>query len=746
MIWQCHYVAIITRSQVKQAITREIFQASTTGDKLMAALTIPPAMDDDFYWKFYFFHSEERDDSKIGDEEYFKDGDFLLGGLIEQNTYFGQITSNFTEHPWNDYSDIVFDYFEDEGVAAEKTLRILTGTNDQAPNYICSRRGVVAAFIGTHSSQTSLLMARLTGLLGYIQVSYGAMDPMFNDRLQFPFFFRTVPDERSQAGAIIKILQHFGWTWVGILTSDDDNGQRESEELKEKIYSWGGCVAYLRRLQRNMAFTKDIAADILRVVKSSTVNVIIVYISADHIRDFLNIFYRIKNTEFVWIITYTYFGDFEYDETKVVLNGSLLVSLRRYIQNIHFTLSSDEIFFDENGISPGYFDIMNLVVSEGSAMTEEIIGSYNPSAPGNQTFVFNTSAFRWHHMYTKLPVSKCSDTCEPGHRKSSRDGEPSCCYDCVPCLEGEISNKTDMDNCIPCPEDQWSNDGRDRCIPRIIELLTYGDPLGAALASASIVFSVITAVVLGLFVLHRNTPVVKANNRDLSYILLMSLMFSFLCSLLFIGQPGTMTCHLRQTGFGIIFAAAVSSVLAKTITVVIAFKATKPDSKFRQFMGSRVSICVVLVSTLVQVAVCIVWLVRSPPYPDYDTKSVTGKMILLCNEGSVIAFYIVIGYIGLLSALSFLVAFLVRKVPDTYNEAQLITFSMLVFCSVWISFIPAYLSTKGKYIVAVEIFAILASSAGLLGCIFFPKCYIILLRPELNTRGHITRKNKETSK
>ncbi|KAM4706515.1 vomeronasal type-2 receptor 26-like [Discoglossus pictus] len=297
-----------------------------------------------------------------------------------------------------------------------------------------------------------------------------------------------------------------------------------------------------------------------------------------------------------------------------------------------------------------------------------------------------------------------------------------------------------MDNCIPCPEDQWSNDRRDTCIPRIIELLTYEDPLGAALACASIVFSVTTAVVLGLFVLHRNTHVVRANNRDLSYILLMSLMFSFLCSLLFIGKPGTMTCHLRQTGFGIIFAAAVSSVLAKTITVVIAFKATKPDSKLRQFVGSRVSTCLVLVSTLVQVAVCIVWLVRSPPYPDYDTTSVTGRMILLCNEGSAIAFYIVIGYIGLLSALSFLVAFLVRKVPDTYNEAQLITFSMLVFCSVWISFIPAYLSTKGKYIVAVEIFAILASSAGLLGCIFFPKCYTILLRPELNTRGHIKRK------
>ncbi|XP_041849955.1 vomeronasal type-2 receptor 1 [Melanotaenia boesemani] len=447
--------------------------------------------------------------------------------------------------------------------------------------------------------------------------------------------------------------------------------------------------------------------------------------------------------------------------------------LMYYLKNVRYKVphTEEEIYFNDGEIE-GFYDIINWQVSSDGEISYVNVGHYNGSAAQEDRLHLMNGSIIWNNEALEPPRSVCSENCQPGTRKGIRQGEPVCCFDCIPCADGEISNTTNARECILCSGDYWSNDAHDACVPKIIEFLAFDEPLGITLIVISAFGALVTIAVGVVFVLHIGTPLVKANDALLSFSLLFSLVVTFLCSIVFLGEPKHWSCMTSQVALALGFALCLSSIMGKAAVLMLRAQALKavrvrakaaakaakaaaeaaansgsPDVIVTNINNNDISAttdpevdrltcahqrAITSLATLIQAIACTVWLIILPPHPIKNTSAQNIKIILECDEGSLVFICCIFAYDILLALLTFIFAFMARKLEDHFSEAKCVTFGLLVFFIVWISFVPAYLSTRGKFMVAVQIFAILASSFGLLTCIFFPKCYILLVKPERN--------------
>ncbi|XP_073347064.1 vomeronasal type-2 receptor 1 [Pagrus major] len=451
--------------------------------------------------------------------------------------------------------------------------------------------------------------------------------------------------------------------------------------------------------------------------------------------------------------------------------------LMYYMKNVRYNVphTGEEIYFDDGDVK-GFYDIINWQFNSNGEISYVTVGRYNGSAALEDRMTIMNDSIVWNNDMLEPPRSVCSENCQPGTRKGIRQGEPVCCFDCIPCADGEISNSTNARECILCSEDDWSNSAHDVCVPKIIEFLAFGEPLGITLIVISAVGALITIAVMAVFMVNLGTPLVKANDPLLSFSLLFSLVVTFLSSIVFLGEPQNWSCMTSQVGLALGFALCLSSIMGKAAVLMLraqalkkararskaAAKAAKAAAEAAANSGNPDVIvtntntnnnndadvganpevdsltfghqrAIAAVTTLIQAIACTVWLIILPPHAIKNTSAQNIKIILECDEGSVVFICCIFGYDILLALVAFVFAFIARKLEDYFNEGKCFTFGMLVFFIVWISFVPAYLSTRGKFMVAVQIFAILASSFGLLTCIFLPKCYVLLVKPERNT-------------
>ncbi|CAJ1061501.1 G-protein coupled receptor family C group 6 member A [Xyrichtys novacula] len=394
-----------------------------------------------------------------------------------------------------------------------------------------------------------------------------------------------------------------------------------------------------------------------------------------------------------------------------------------------FKLRGKSYKFDSRGdLNLGY-DVTMWRLEGGVIDVHDVVAEYHPL---NNSFTHTSSNTAQHLFHLKNITSRCSNSCVPGEFKKTAEGQHTCCYECINCTENYYSNSTDMDQCLSCDVDtEWSPQGSSSCYPKELQFFSWLDGFAIILLTFSVLGILFTLLVSALFLHQRETPVVKAAGGPLSQAILFSLVISYVSAMLFVGQPTGFQCKARQVLFGISFTLCVSCILVKTLQILLAFQFNPELQQVLKRLYQPyvvVSICVAL-----QVATCTCWLVLKSPFN--TTRKLPTSLLEDCDEGSYVAFGVMLGYIAVLAFVCFICAFKGRKLPQHYNEAKFITFSMLLYLISWLLFVPIYVTTTGPYLPAVEMVVILISNYGILSCHFFPKCYVILFKKEQNTKS-----------
>ncbi|KPJ01848.1 Metabotropic glutamate receptor [Papilio xuthus] len=416
-------------------------------------------------------------------------------------------------------------------------------------------------------------------------------------------------------------------------------------------------------------------------------------------------------------------------------SGAELLS---YLRKVNFTgISGDEFHFDANGDGPARYNILHFKqVARGNYRWLKV-GQY---LDGVLQLNIDDIQFKWGER--RPPESVCSAECELGQAKQYVEGE-SCCWHCFNCTQYEIRSPLVETACVVCERGTLPDAARTRCQP-IPELYLRPDSAWAIGAmSFSSLGILLTAFVCGVWVRHGATPVVRASGRELSYVLLAGILMCYLVTFALVFRPTDVLCSIQRFGTGFCFTVVYAALLTKTNRISRIFNASKHSAKRPILISpsSQLAICAGLVS--IQVLIVVVWMIVSPARAMHHYPTREDNM-LVCDSYVDASYMIAFSYPIVLIVICTVYAVLTRKIPEAFNESKHIVyyspgFTMYTTCVIWLAFVPLYFGTASHVPLRVTSMAVTISlSASVtLACLFSPKLYIILIRPERNVRQSI---------
>ncbi|KAM9334888.1 metabotropic glutamate receptor 8 [Symphorus nematophorus] len=413
------------------------------------------------------------------------------------------------------------------------------------------------------------------------------------------------------------------------------------------------------------------------------------------------------------------------------IDGKELLS---HIRAVNFNGSAGTpVVFNENGDAPGRYDIFQYQITNKSTAEYRVIGSWT------NKLHLKVEAMRWKTGDPSLPPSVCSIPCRTGERKKVVKGVP-CCWHCERC-EGYHYQASEF-TCELCPYEMRPDANRTGCVPIPIIKLEWHSPWAVVPVFISMLGIIATSFVIVTFVRYNDTPIVRASGREMSYVLLTGIFLCYAITFLMIATPDVGVCSFRRIFLGLGMCFSYAALLTKTNRIHRIFEQGKKSVTAPRFISPASQLVITFSLISVQLLGVFVWFAVDPPHTvvDYGEQRtqdpLAARGVLKCDISD-LSLICSLGYSILLMVTCTVYAIKTRGVPETFNEAKPIGFTMYTTCIIWLAFIPIFFGTSQSaermYIQTTTLTISLSLSASVsLGMLYMPKVYIILFHPEQN--------------
>ncbi|XP_036031972.1 vomeronasal type-2 receptor 116-like, partial [Onychomys torridus] len=155
---------------------------------------------------------------------------------------------------------------------------------DFHPNYNCNDHPMCLVVLTGPNWETSAIVG--TTLDAYktqqvLQLTYGPFHTILSDHEQLPYLYQMAPKDTALPLAMVSLMLHFNWNWIGLAISDNDQGTQFLSHLRIEMEKNTVCFAFVSMIPVKMDLYMSRAEVYYNQVMTSSTNVVIIYGDTD---------------------------------------------------------------------------------------------------------------------------------------------------------------------------------------------------------------------------------------------------------------------------------------------------------------------------------------------------------------------------------------------------------------------------------------------------------------------------------